>query len=677
MRPSTPRLARAFLILMLVLPQWAQRAHAEDTPDFQLPWSAGEAWVLTGGPHEAQGSNTPWATLNFQPPASGYPGPYPCPENVVLHDWWVHPAAAGSVAVVDSGYAEVDHVGGWRTVYDHLANMSLALGQSVGIQDRLGNPSCVAGRTGAPQGPVLRFGVQKDGDWVDLEGLVFSGWRVIAGNTPFDGRLVSADRVAEVGDIVRKAGSVRAASCDPIIVIDTPSPSANVSGLTRIAGWAIDRAQSNGSGIDAIQLFLDGEVERGGKPIGAPRTRLSRPDVDSALGRVASLAGWDATWDAGAMTTGVHMIYAYARTGCGWTFATRVVVAAPSAPTVITVDEPSGNVSINLGQMMTIRGWAADPGGAGTGVDAVHVYLDGEVGASGTIIGTAAYGQPRPDVASGVGRPSWQNTGFTLTWRVANVTPGDHTLYIYAHSITNGWQHRELRFTVTGVLSTELFQPNRYYPSGATGLTISFPQCDSPYPQAPFGFAIIGVNNGRAFTRNPCLASQFQWARSGRQPPGLYLNLNYPSSTTASAGMTGPAGACTREELSCQAYNYGYAAAESAVSIAHSQAATAQMWWLDVETENTWSYITALNARVIQGAIDYLRGQGFGVGVYSTRYQWGEIAGTANVGLPTWVGGDPSLDRAPSYCSQANSWGGGPVGLVAFSTGPIDGIYVC
>jgi hypothetical protein len=53
-------------------------------------------------------------------------------------------------------------------------------------------------------------------------------------------------------------------------------------------------------------------------------------------------------------------------------------------------------------------------------------------------------------------------------------------------------------------------------------------KCGRPFPRGA-AFGVIGVNGGRAFTRNPCLAAQLRWARrtsAGR--PAFYANTGNP-----------------------------------------------------------------------------------------------------------------------------------------------------
>ncbi|MCA1554738.1 MAG: hypothetical protein LC737_10200, partial [Chloroflexi bacterium] len=128
------------------------------------------------------------------------------------------------------------------------------------------------------------------------------------------------------------------------------------------------------------------------------------------------------------------------------------------------------------------------------------------------------------------------------------------------------------------------------YDRNNIGYDISFPQCERGYPSQSFGFGVVGVTHGHAFTYNGCLRDAFRWAQQGTSaPPSLYMNLNYAVGWSAARGLSGPKGNCERSYAECIAYNYGYNAAQDAFTYAARQGATAQTWWVDVETMNTWS----------------------------------------------------------------------------------------
>jgi hypothetical protein len=105
---------------------------------------------------------------------------------------------------------------------------------------------------------------------------------------------------------------------------------------------------------------------------------------------------------------------------------------APAASTRVAIDRPSDGASTP--QRFTIMGWAVDPEGSGSGVEAVYVYLDGEAG-RGHFLGAAEYGGERPDVAAQLGQPRFALSGYLLQIEVA---PGEHTLYVYARRRGSG-----------------------------------------------------------------------------------------------------------------------------------------------------------------------------------------------------------------------------------------------
>jgi hypothetical protein len=240
--------------------------------------------------------------------------------------------------------------------------------------------------------------------------------------------------------------------------------------------------------------------------------------------------------------------------------------------------------------------------------------------------------------------------------------------------------------------------------SGATGYDISWPQCSSAYPSGG-SFGIVGVTDGLPWSANPCLASEGSWAATYAATPQLYTNTANPAPHSGyywpTSGRRDPAlckNATSRKDPGC-AYDYGWHAAANALATAAGANASAaqDVWWLDVETGNSWNGNGSSNAADLQGAIDYLRSHGVPtVGVYSTGYQWDRITGgytastaasyasgwrsefTSAYGIassPSWVAGASSLSAAPGYCGS--SFTGTSTWFVQYPSGGYDGDYAC
>jgi len=148
-------------------------------------------------------------------------------------------------------------------------------------------------------------------------------------------------------------------------------------------------------------------------------------------------------------------------------------------------------------------------------------------------------------------------------------------------------------------------------PSGFSGHDISWPQCGSAYP-ALGGFGIVGVTNGRAWSANPCLASEYQWAGGYPRTPDLYMNTANPAPSSSyywpTSGAQDPAlcqDATSTTDPGC-AYDYGWHTAANALSTATSALGGPPqgIWWLDVETGNTWNGDASSNAADLQGSIE-------------------------------------------------------------------------
>ena len=223
-----------------------------------------------------------------------------------------------------------------------------------------------------------------------------------------------------------------------------------------------------------------------------------------------------------------------------------------------------------------------------------------------------------------------------------------------------------------------------------TGYDISWPQCSTSLPRSAT-FGIVGVNDGIAWSQNPCLRSEYAWASSRPSAPALYMNTADPGPQSSHWALGGPRAASCNPAVSTPtsaayiacAYDYGWNTAADALNHEASSltGASSRTWWLDVETTNTWSNGTAANAQDVQGSIDYLHAAGVHtVGIYSTTYQWGVI--TAGYAFPSytpeWGAGAGSLRQARNNCS-ARPFGGihSTITLTQYAAGNFDGDVAC
>ncbi len=158
-------------------------------PLMELPWEPGDTFYYTGGPHEGYGTGSAWAAIDFGPPdvlGSCYYSDVP---NTAV--------AAGRIFLGSKGetYLDLDADGnlqtGWVVLYLHMvADDSLTQGQMVAAGDVLGYASCEGGVADASHLHIAR---RYNGEWIPAGGrvpFVLSGWRVQAGNAPYEGTMV-------------------------------------------------------------------------------------------------------------------------------------------------------------------------------------------------------------------------------------------------------------------------------------------------------------------------------------------------------------------------------------------------------------------------------------------------------------------------------------------------------
>ncbi|MGB8020021.1 MAG: hypothetical protein WCF04_02205 [Candidatus Nanopelagicales bacterium] len=239
------------------------------------------------------------------------------------------------------------------------------------------------------------------------------------------------------------------------------------------------------------------------------------------------------------------------------------------------------------------------------------------------------------------------------------------------------------------------------------GYDVSWPQCGKLLPSGQ-AFGIVGVNGGLANNTNPCLATQLTWAnassgQSSQPRAALYANTANPGRDLASwwpttneypvgSPIANPYGTCTGADGAACAFVYGYAKAYDNATIRGVSNPASFIWWLDVETENSWTGDKAANRAVIEGMTHYYRDvlHAAGVGIYSTGYQWTKImgnlgpvtsgsspAGPSNLnGLPSWIAGATTLEGAQANC-RATPLTGGRVTVTQYLKDDLDHNYAC
>lgn len=351
------------------------------------------------------------------------------------------------------------------------------------------------------------------------------------------------------------------------------------------------------------------------------------------------------------------------------------------------VDAPGAGVQITRPGAIQLAGWFVDRTAEGwSGADDLEIYL-GTLGNGGSLLNHALFAEDRPDVAATFGRADWLRSGWTAIVATNSLLPGANVLSVYVHSPAKGWWYKQVTVNLTSSATTRATPPPQ-------GFDIAFPQCGGPEPMAP-AFAVVGVNGGRAFTANTCLARQYIWALTSSSPVqprvAFYMNTGNPGPELSphwpAAGITAPQPCDGSWSASC-AYDYGWSAAHDAYARARTvagDAAALPPWWLDVEVANSWSDDTTTNSADLQGSIEYLRSVNVGtIGIYALAADWETIVGAASANapqnapftpLPNWRPGPRSSSEALSWCTRTVT--GGRVLFVQFPAAGFDADFSC
>ena len=163
-------------------------------PDLELPFSPGERWGFTGGPHRSWNAGSPRGALDFSP-VTGEPA---CTTSRA----WVTASADGVVTRTSDNVVAIDldgdgHEGsGWVLVYLHLSEPEgISPGSQVVVDERLGHPSCERGNS---TGTHVHLARKYNGEWMpagEVVPFVLSGWEVRPGERSYQGELRKGDQI--------------------------------------------------------------------------------------------------------------------------------------------------------------------------------------------------------------------------------------------------------------------------------------------------------------------------------------------------------------------------------------------------------------------------------------------------------------------------------------------------
>jgi hypothetical protein len=161
-------------------------------PALSLPFTPGQVWAFSGGPHAAWEHEGPLAALDFAP-AADFSG-------CVKSDNWVLAPTPGLVARSEDGVVVLDLDGdgneqtGWVILFLHIgAEGRVAAGNWLSKDDRIGHPSCEGG---IATGTHVHIARKYNGEWMLADGPIpfeMSGWVAHNGDAPYKGTLTRGD----------------------------------------------------------------------------------------------------------------------------------------------------------------------------------------------------------------------------------------------------------------------------------------------------------------------------------------------------------------------------------------------------------------------------------------------------------------------------------------------------
>jgi len=195
-------------------------------------------------------------------------------------------------------------------------------------------------------------------------------------------------------------------------------------------------------------------------------------------------------------------------------------------------------------------------------------------------------------------------------------------------------------FLGTFWLLTQLMSVNTAalnYPSKQIGQDISWPNCHY-LNLAPASYGIVGVTGGLSFMPNPCINAE---SILYRQNLSLYVNSGFPGEPYDLKFQNTPL-KCRLSDVNCMAYNFGFNSGLYAFNYALKQGIVSNNWWIDLESDNSWTTNFAVNSNSLIGEFDAIvfASKATTIGFYSYPATWTMLVGKWTNELPVWQATD-------------------------------------
>ena len=178
-------------------------------PIFNLPFSSGESWTYTGGPHSGWGTLEPYTAIDFAPPLTE--------GGCTPTGLWTTAVADGQIVRSETGIVvlDMDRDGdertGWNIFYLHVGTEDrVSKGVLVKQGDPIGHPSCEGGRS---TGTHIHIARKYNGEWIPASGtlaFILEGWIPHDGTKPYLGTLTRGSETIIACDCSNLASRITA-----------------------------------------------------------------------------------------------------------------------------------------------------------------------------------------------------------------------------------------------------------------------------------------------------------------------------------------------------------------------------------------------------------------------------------------------------------------------------------